>query len=186
MLQIAVDIAEIQKNNNHIPYRKGDMVFTLSFFIALIASWYSSLSTSLNVLYSLRIGGKFLAGSSTERRFTLLAVGSTLSADIVDDAWTSTSGLDVIFTCFSMSDESQSTVFGDASSHFWPFNHINSNKQDVVISSSLTVGSSLILVVMQSFKFGGSGLFRIPQCTSKGQDAKNNSNWKKNVLKSKT
>lgn len=38
MIQIAVDIAEIQKNNNHIPYMKGDMVFTLSFFIALIAS----------------------------------------------------------------------------------------------------------------------------------------------------
>jgi hypothetical protein len=44
---------------------------------------------------------------------------------------------------------------------------INSNKQDVVISSSLTVGSSLILVVMHSFNIGGSGLFRIPQCTSK-------------------
>ena len=161
------------------------MVFTLSFFIALMASWYSSLSMSFNVLYSLRIGGKSVAGLSTERWLTPLAVAGTLSADIEDDARTSTSGFDVTFTCFSTSDESQSTVSGDALSHFCPFNHINSNKQDVVISSSLTVGSSLILVVMHSFNIGGSGLFRIPQCTSKGQDTKNNSSWKKTYWKVK-
>jgi hypothetical protein len=65
---------------------------------------------SFNILYSLRIGGKSVAGLSTERWLTPLAVAGTLSADIEDDARTSTSGFDVTFTCFSTSDESQSTV----------------------------------------------------------------------------